>query len=124
MAGWLCELPHFSRQGESRVSTPGSPGAGLSRRDYQRANASFDRSTSETPRQCLLGFVGCRFQPRRAARLDLAAQRRALAIGDGRLARRGCAADVIDGFDGNVAKAGALQVAADQVRIVIAVRRA
>ncbi len=58
------------------------------------------------------------------AQQDFIAQRRALAIGDGRLQRRWRGAFVGDGFDVEICKPGAAQIGGNVQRVVIAVRRA
>src|SRR4029453_6646712 len=68
------------------------------------------------------GMVGCRLELVGTPGLDLVAQRRALAIGDRGMTRRGRAALLRFGFDRDVREACLRQIAADQRRVVIAVR--
>src|SRR5712671_6138253 len=105
------------RKKSSRSSAAISAGSAC--RYCQRANFSFDGAAAEATGEGLRRGGRRRFQSRRAARLDLGAQRRALAVGDRGLARRGRAALVFDGVDRDVAKTGGLQIAADLILIVI-----
>src|SRR3954447_10639398 len=68
--------------------------------------------------------VSCGLELVRPAGLDLVAQRRSLAIGDGGMTGRGRTALLRPGFDGHVREARLRQIAADQCHVVVAMRRA
>ena len=68
--------------------------------------------------------VGCSFQFSRFSGLDFVAKKSSLTIGNGRKARRGCAALFGSCLDNHTGKTCLLQLATDQGRIMVAVRRA
>src|SRR5882724_4404966 len=70
------------------------------------------------------GVVGCSFQFSRVSGLDFVAKESSLAISDGRKARRGCTALFGSRLDHHTGETGVLHLAADQCRIVVAMRRA
>ena len=70
------------------------------------------------------GVVGCSFQFSRVSGLDFVAKKSSLTISNGRKARRGCTALFGSCLDYHTGEACVLQLATDQGRIVVTVRRA
>jgi hypothetical protein len=71
----------------------------LVRSDHKRAYPPLDRSVAKALRQRRGGVRGRAFEPGRIVRFDFIAQRRALAIGDGRVVRRARSAFLVDAGD-------------------------
>src|SRR5437764_14380649 len=80
-------------------------------RDHVRLDLSVHRAMAETGSDGARRGLRCFLQAVRAARLDLVAQRRALAIADRRVARRGAAAALRQGFDVAIGEAGGTEIA-------------
>ena len=71
----------------------------LARSDHKRPYPSLDLSVAKTLRQRRGGVRGRAFEPGRIVRFDFIAQRRALAVGDGRVVRGGRSAFLVDAGD-------------------------
>ena len=93
------------------------------RHDYVCLNFSSNLTVAMSVRNRGRGVVGCSLQFSRVSGLDFIAKRGSLAIGNGRMARRGCATLFGFSFDRHTRETGLLQLAANQRRVVVAVRR-
>src|SRR6266851_8458773 len=88
-----------------------------------RLDFPVDRAKTEPRSKSGGGRIGGLAEASGVARLDLVAQRRTLAIADGRVAVPKGLAAVFDRFDGDTGKARRLDLAADPRLVVIAMRR-
>src|SRR5882672_1553217 len=85
-------------------------------------NFPVDRAKTEPRSESGSGRIGSFAKAGGIARLDLVAQRRALAKADRRITVPGRLAAVLDRLDGDAGKAGRLEFAADPRLVVIAMR--
>src|SRR5271169_5286207 len=92
--------------------------------DYVCLNFSSNLAVAMSVRNRGFGIVGCSFQFSRVSGLYFVAKKSSLTISNGRKARRGCTALFGSRLDHHTGEACVLQLATDQCRIVVAVRRA
>jgi len=92
--------------------------------DYVCLNFCSNLAASMSVRNLGRGVVGCGLQLVCVSGFDLVTEGSSLAVGNGRMARRGGAALIGSSLDYHARKAGFLQLTMDQRGVVIAMRRA
>src|SRR6185437_6744535 len=100
-----------------------SPNSGHSH-DYMCLNFGGDLASAMSVFNRGCGVIGRSFQFSRLSCFGLVAKKSSLTISNGRKARRGCAALFGSRLDHHTGETCVLQIATDQCRIVVTVRRA